>query len=132
MKYLFQAVFTDGHTITQTQADRSTLIPPDENGNGPSAFYDVLNYPGELQWFVLTPENEPHVIQAAVYLTTGELVLNGNSQLNQGWADFKKELVYWRVMNANHGIAPTVSEYIIGWKANIDGQELQHVIRVSE
>jgi hypothetical protein len=134
MKYLFQAVFTDGHTITQTQADKSNIDPTK------SAFYDVLTHSGELESFTLKSKYQANV-KAVVYLKTGEILVDGVLQpymLEAVPSDCKRELVYWRLMNANYGEAPTIAGYLIGWRATFDGEEIQingetiqHVVTVN-
>jgi hypothetical protein len=130
MKYFFRATFTDGHTINQTQEDRSVLIPPDASGNGPSAFYDVVNYPGELEALALLDGERT---KAIVFAKTGTIFVDGIPQpfINSVPPDTKRELVYWRLMNANYGEAPMVAAFLIGWKATVEGEAIQHVVTVN-
>jgi hypothetical protein len=131
MKYLFTATFSDGHVVAQTHEDTSTLIPPDEQGNGPSAFYDVLNR-SDLETFVLASPTEANKV--IVNLKTGDIVVDGVLQpINQIVPpDTKKEIVYWRMMSmSNQSTVPQCSGFIAGWKAIIDDKEFQHVAMVS-
>src|ERR1035441_4286275 len=68
MKYLFQAHFADGSSITQTPEDISTLIPTK------SAFYDVLQREDDLISFGLFAAGHTY----AVDLTDGHFEVDHN------------------------------------------------------
>jgi hypothetical protein len=112
LKYLFAATFADGHVVKQTQADVSLLCPPDAEGNGKSAFYDVLNYPGELTLFSLVDCDG--YIKATVDLNAGLILANG--EVVRSDDSSKRELIYWRLMTVSCGTNPECTGYQIGFK----------------
>jgi hypothetical protein len=133
MKYLFKATFSDGHIVHQTHEDTSTLVPPDKNGNGPSAFYDVLHHPGtgKLDSFSLLSENG--ATKAFVHMKTGEVFVDGQLQPFEKEipSNAQRELVYWRLMHLSQGAFPEIKGFHIGWKATVDSEEIQHVVTVN-
>jgi hypothetical protein len=136
MKYLFTATFADGHTIEQTQTDKSELVPPDESGNGKSAFYDVLNYSGELETFTLSSETEPNKI--VVHLKTGDIFVDGEARNLEPKLsrDIKREVVYFRQMLFEYGGSLCgdlqIAAFIVGWKTKVDDdQEMVFAERIT-
>jgi hypothetical protein len=124
LKHLFKAEFADGSVIQQDQTDVSKLDATK------SMFCDVLNHPSELVMFSLGDV-------LSLHLPSGQFRLNGNSfhvQDPSRPTPDKRKLIYFRTntvhMNAGLEQVGTETEYHLGWQATVNGENVQHTVKV--
>jgi hypothetical protein len=129
LKYLFEATFNDGSTITQTEADVSPNDPRK------SAFFDVLNRLDDVVLFRILSSTAT----ASVDLATGVFDVNGvtlqaQDPTRQIPADAKRRLIYFRNVRQNLHITndgktqSTEMSFHIGFQATVNGENVQQTI----
>jgi hypothetical protein len=131
LKYLFQANFSDGTFLQQTQDDISKMEPTK------SAFYDVLQH-DNLESFGLFSEQVPNIY--AVDLRDGHFEINGvpfNVQdPSEKIENSPRRLIYFR--NVTRMFNPENMEetdvnlvYHIGWQlTDSTGRNFQYTISI--
>jgi hypothetical protein len=132
LKYLFQANFSDGTFIQQTQDDQSTLLPEK------SAFYDVLQRQDDLVSFGLFSDETPTTW--IVDLRDGHFEVNeipfmvyGSCGHHDPTAPFR--LIYFRKVRRHFHIGNLEQigmdmSFHFGWQTTVDGKNHQKVIEV--
>jgi hypothetical protein len=132
LSYLFECHFKDGTMIQQTEQDVSTIDP------ARSAFYDVMQRLDDVVVFGVYNEQSTY----AVDLRDGHFEINGfsfNVNKEELPEDAKRELVYFRrhvhvTVVGQEAPPEDVShsvEYFLGWRAMVDGKEIQQTISVT-
>lgn len=100
-RYLWEAVFEDGHIITQPANDRYSKHD-DTKEHNPSAFQDILDYQKKspLQFFALIGQDRQ---VWAVSFLNGEFYVNGYTfMLDQPLEELKdRKLIYYRTQRMN-------------------------------
>lgn len=133
MRYLFEAIHSDGRKVVQTQDDVSKTRPTG------SAFSDVE--PGQVLWFILRDaENGSSV--AEVDLRTGKFTVGGASfSVEDDAAPLReRSLVYfrrhWHTLNVGVFGEPDEIEHRVTFHIGYTGRdhngvERQHTISIS-
>lgn len=138
LTYLFEADFSDGTTYVQGSDDVSLNHPVDADGNGKSAFTDVMDRIEDvIRFHLVNGEN-----RTTVDLKTGLFRINGQTiALHDHEITSKLKLIYFRKVNIDRdmdkdgkvtGQRHYVACYLIGWQMlGRDGKNITHVIAVS-
>lgn len=102
LKYLWEATFLDGHTITQPADDRYSKHD-DKAEHNPSAFRDILDYQKKspLAFFALIGQEKPNIYTVSI-VNGGFYVNNATFSLEQSPLELKdRKLIYFRTQQAN-------------------------------
>jgi hypothetical protein len=135
LKYLWTAIFEDGHIIAQPEDDRYTKHD-DTADHNPSAFRDILDYQDKspLEHFLLVPpEDDTQLV--SLDLTTGEFSLGGFPFKLNCETSVDRKLIYFRNIAQDYidGVAqdPYVESYNVGFEyKNKDGRTVKRIITV--
>lgn len=129
--YYFIATFEDGTQIFQDENDTSTLVPTK------SQFYDVLEKGKDspLQCLVLKGENE-NLPTFGVDLRDGHFEVNGVPFFQHRFdretlTDFR--IIYYRNVAqtmSSDGTQSTSLGYTLGWQTELDGKNIQKIIKI--
>lgn len=143
LSYLFEADFSDGTTYHQGSNDESLNYPPDADGNGKSAFADVLDRIEEVTAFHLVKKTDTGEHRVTVDLKTGHFVVNGQELSLHDDLDLTAplKLVYYRKNRVEQVITPDGKKVLdqrhfihsthIGWQmVSKDGKNVTHVLAV--
>ncbi|HYD35550.1 MAG TPA: hypothetical protein VD999_05760 [Vitreimonas sp.] len=139
LKYLFTAFFEDGHVISQTPEDVSTIDPEKR-----SAFFDVLEYEKKSKLMAFNLLNPVLKEYIEVNLNTGEFDVHG-IKINIADQNFEPteplRLVYFRETRIESDVKMIagqkddllaqrfyVNNYFIGWQTTVDGKNVQRTI----
>lgn len=118
-KYHFEAVFEDGHIITQPADDRYTGHD-DSKDHNPSSFKDVLDYQerSPLQFFALIGQDRQ---VWAVSFINGEFYVNGHTfMLDQPLEELQdRKLIYYRTNRMN---MVTREQYVHAFNFGYEGK----------
>lgn len=131
LTYLWEADFTDGTTLHQTADDQSSKYPPDENGNGPSAFIEVEERITEVVRFHLVGPSGRWTVD----LQDGHFEHNGRPfWVSQSLpvTPGPRRLKFHRTVTFSHhtqgghttGAEHVVTGYYVGWSSLNDGAEI--------
>lgn len=126
LTYLFEADFSDGTTYHQGHEDTSLNYPPNENGDGKSAFTDVAERLGDVLRFRLVNVNDPDD-KIEVDLATGLFTVRGLTvALHRFDLTAPLKLVYYRKVNFEQTLQREdgrvverrhyVASYCLGWQ----------------
>lgn len=137
IQFLFEADFSDGTTYHQDVDDTSLNYPPDADGNGKSAFADVMDRIEDVIRFHLVNGDQ----RTTVDLTNGLFAVNGQVvELHDCELTSPLKLVYYRKVRVEKDVSAKgeesnhrhyIASYHIGWQMlGKDGKNVTHVLAV--
>jgi hypothetical protein len=128
LSYFFTAVFNDGSTIHQTADDISATDP------ARSQFFDVAQRIDDVRVFALTNANGDVIavdLHTGLFASNGLVFAAGDPRI-QPPQDTEYRLIYFRRhthrFNAQLEELDHEVEYVIGWQATVNGENVQQTL----